>query len=40
MTVYYNEFNPFKAKWLRNLVEAGHIALGEVDQEHRRCQSS
>jgi DNA (cytosine-5)-methyltransferase 1 len=32
MTVYYNEFDPFKAEWLRNLVEAGHIALGEVDQ--------
>jgi DNA (cytosine-5)-methyltransferase 1 len=32
MTVYFNEFDPFKAEWLRNLVEAGHIALGEVDQ--------
>lgn len=27
----YNEFNPFAAQWLRNLVAGGHIALGTVD---------
>jgi len=32
MTAYYNEFDPFKAEWLRNLIEAGHIAPGEVDE--------
>ena len=36
MTVYYNEFDPFKAQWLRNLIEEGHIALGEVDERSIR----
>ncbi|WP_338150081.1 DNA cytosine methyltransferase [Pantoea ananatis] len=31
MTAYYNEFDPFAAQWLRNLIEAGHIAHGVVD---------
>src|SRR5215475_8879782 len=31
MTAYYNENDPFAAQWLRNLVAAGHIAKGEVD---------
>lgn len=29
---YYNEFDPYAAQWLRNLIAAGHIALGEVDE--------
>jgi DNA (cytosine-5)-methyltransferase 1 len=29
--VYYNEFDPYAAAWLRNLIAAGHIAPGEVD---------
>jgi len=31
MTAYYNEFDPFAAQWLRNLIYAGHIAPGIVD---------
>lgn len=29
---YYNEFDPFAAAWLRELIKAGHIAPGEVDE--------
>ncbi|MER3510576.1 DNA cytosine methyltransferase [Klebsiella pneumoniae] len=29
---YYNEIDPFAAQWLRNLIAAGHIAPGEVDE--------
>lgn len=29
---YYNEIDPFAAQWLRNLIGAGHIAPGEVDE--------
>jgi len=29
---YYNEFDPYAAQWLRNLIEAGHIAPGDVDE--------
>lgn len=32
MTAYYNEFDPYAAQWLRNLIEAGHIAPGVVDE--------
>ncbi|HGP0335447.1 TPA: DNA cytosine methyltransferase [Klebsiella quasipneumoniae] len=28
----YNEIDPFAAQWLRNLISAGHIAPGEVDE--------
>jgi DNA (cytosine-5)-methyltransferase 1 len=28
---YYNEHDPYAAQWLRNLIEAGHIAPGDVD---------
>lgn len=28
---YYNEFDPFAAQWLRNLIEAGLIPQGDVD---------
>ncbi len=29
---YYNEIDPFAAEWLRNLIAAGHIAPGDVDE--------
>ncbi|MBG3875935.1 DNA cytosine methyltransferase [Desulfovibrio oxamicus] len=29
---YYNEHDPFAAAWLRELIKAGHIAPGEVDE--------
>ena len=32
MTAYYNEFDAYAAQWLRNLIEAGHIAPGDVDE--------
>ena len=32
MAAYYNEFDPFAAAWLRELIKAGHIADGEVDE--------
>lgn len=32
MTAYYNEFEPYAAQWLRNLIAAGHIAPGDVDE--------
>jgi DNA (cytosine-5)-methyltransferase 1 len=32
MTAYYNEHDPFAAAWLRNLIAAGHIAPGDVDE--------
>lgn len=31
MTAYYNEVDPYAAQWLRNLIDAGHIAAGVVD---------
>ena len=31
MTAYYNEIDGAAAQWLRNLIEAGHIAPGIVD---------
>jgi DNA (cytosine-5)-methyltransferase 1 len=32
MSAYYNEFHPFAAEWLRNLINAGLIADGDVDE--------
>lgn len=32
MAVYYNEFDPFAAQWLRNLIDAGLIPAGDVDE--------
>jgi len=29
---YYNEIDKFAAQWLRNLIEAGLIPKGEVDE--------
>ena len=36
MAVYYNEFDPFAAAWLRELIKAGHLADGEVDERDMR----
>ncbi|WP_369050472.1 DNA cytosine methyltransferase [Burkholderia gladioli] len=32
MSAYYNEIDPYAAQWLRNLIAAGHIAPGDVDE--------
>lgn len=32
MTAYYNEIDPVAAQWLRNLIAAGQIAPGHVDE--------
>ena len=32
MTAYYNEIDPAAAAWLRELIKAGHIAPGIVDE--------
>jgi DNA (cytosine-5)-methyltransferase 1 len=32
MVAYYNEIDPYAAQWLRNLIAAGHIASGDVDE--------
>lgn len=32
MSAYFNENHPFAAQWLRNLIKAGHIAPGDVDE--------
>jgi DNA (cytosine-5)-methyltransferase 1 len=29
---YYNEIDPYAARWLRSLIAAGHIAPGDVDE--------
>ncbi|MNO89518.1 hypothetical protein D3C76_810040 [compost metagenome] len=31
MSAYYNEIDQYAAQWLRNLIAAGHIAPGDVD---------
>jgi hypothetical protein len=31
-SAYYNEYDKYAAQWLRNLIEAGHIAHGIVDE--------
>ena len=31
MVAYYNEIDPYASQWLRNLIDAGHIAKGDVD---------
>ena len=36
MTAYYNEIDPYAAAWLRNLISAGHIAPGDVDERDIR----
>lgn len=32
MTAFYNEIDPYAAQWLRNLIAAGHLAPGVVDE--------
>lgn len=32
MAAYYNEFEPYAAQWLRNLIDAGHLPPGDVDE--------
>jgi DNA (cytosine-5)-methyltransferase 1 len=32
MGAYYNEIDPYAAQWLRNLISAGHIPDGDVDE--------
>ena len=32
MTAYYNECDPYAAQWIRNLIRAGLVAPGEVDE--------
>lgn len=34
MTAYYNEHDPYCAQWLKNLVAAGHIPPGDVDDRN------
>ena len=36
MAAYYNEIDPFCADWLRNLISAGLIAPGDVDERDIR----
>ncbi len=36
MAVYYNEWDPFMAQWLRNLIKAGHLPPGDVDERDIR----
>jgi len=36
MSAYYNEIDPYAAQWLRNLIAAGHIAPGDVDERDIR----
>jgi DNA (cytosine-5)-methyltransferase 1 len=31
MSIYYNDNEPYVAQWLRNLIAAGHLPAGEVD---------
>ncbi|MFJ1256003.1 DNA cytosine methyltransferase [Cupriavidus sp. CuC1] len=33
---YYNEIEPYAAQWLRNLIAAGHIVPGDVDERDLR----
>ena len=32
MSVYYNEWDAYAAQWLRNLIDAGHLPAGDVDE--------
>lgn len=40
VTAYYNEFDPFAAQWLRNLIAEGLIAHGDVDARSIRDVSA
>lgn len=37
---YYNEIDPYAAAWLRNLIAAGHLPPGEVDERDIRDVAS
>jgi DNA (cytosine-5)-methyltransferase 1 len=32
LSVYYNEIDPYAAQWLRNLITAGELPAGDVDE--------
>lgn len=32
IAAYYNEWDAFAAQWLRNLIVAGHLPAGDVDE--------
>ncbi len=32
MSALYNEIEPYPAAWIRNLIAAGHVAPGGVEQ--------
>jgi len=34
--IYYNEWEAYPAQWLRNLIKAGHLPEGEVDERDIR----
>jgi DNA (cytosine-5)-methyltransferase 1 len=36
LVAYYNEIDPYAAQWVRNLIAAGHIAPGDVDERDIR----
>lgn len=36
MAVYYNELDPYCAEWLRNLIAAGELPAGDVDERDIR----
>jgi DNA (cytosine-5)-methyltransferase 1 len=36
VAAFYNEIDPYAAAWLRNLIDAGHIAPGVVDERDIR----
>lgn len=40
MTAYYNENDPYAARWLENLIQAGLIAPGDVDSRDIRDVSA
>ena len=33
MSAYYNEHDAYAAAWLRNLIDAGHIAPGVAEEQ-------
>ena len=39
MRAYYNEFDPYAAQWLENLIAAGHLPQGDVDRRDMRTTS-
>ena len=39
MSAWYNEIDPYAAQWLRNLIAAGMIAPGDVDEDQYERQN-